>query len=107
MTDRRVHVQPDRQAVAKSPSDLGVLELRGLRALRRAGSHGMLHMHLRKRMRPSHGTMLIINAIRKLERLELIEYDRTAGVQTRVQGSWRITPRGRALIDSLDLPPAA
>lgn len=91
---------------AKS-TERGVLELRALRVLRRVGTRGMFHEQLKRRMRPSHGTMLILNAIRALERLKLIEYHRAGGAHTRVQGAWRITDSGRDAVDAADLPPAA
>jgi hypothetical protein len=90
-------------------TSLNAYELRGLRALRRAGSRGILNQILNKKMRPAHGTVVIRIAIRHLEDLGLIQYARAAGAQTRVQGLWRITDRGRAIIDEIDrsLPPAA
>lgn len=99
-----MYARPEKQA-----ERLLDIELRALRALRRVGSKGMLNVHLRKRMRPAPGTALIIKAIHDLERRGLIEYYRAAGVQTRVQGAWRITAQGRLFCDEHDpkLPPAA
>lgn len=95
---------------SRETSSLGVLELRGLRALRRAGSLGLLHNDLRRKMRPSHGWALILSAIRNLEQLGLVEHFKSDRPGRRLQGAWRITSRGRAAIDANDpppLPPAA
>lgn len=100
-----------RSNARKSPkaSDLSVHELRGLRALRRVGTRGLLHKWLKRHMRPAHGTMTIIKAVRTLEDRGMIEYYRAAEPTGRIQGGWRITDRGRETIDALDrpLPPAA
>jgi hypothetical protein len=84
------------------------VELRALRALRRAGSLGLLHQHLLPKMRPARPPTMRL-AIRSLERQGLIEHCQTSRYQNRAQGSWRITDRGRVLVDHLDttLPPAA
>jgi hypothetical protein len=46
-------------------------------------------------------------AVSQLESRGLIEYLRADSYHQRKQGAWRITARGRALLDGLDLPPAA
>lgn len=75
------------------------IELRGLAALRRAGSRGMLNAHIMRKMRPCRGTQPLRDALRRLEAMGLIDYRRAAGVQSRVQGNWRLTERGRAVYD--------
>lgn len=90
-------------AGSRGPSDL---ELRALRALRRAGSLGILHQHLLVRMRPGRPA----NCRAALDRLEsggLIARAREARYQNRAQSLWRITDRGRAVVGAHDLPPAA
>jgi len=93
--------RPD--ARSEKPSEM---EIRGLRALRRFGDRGLLHQRLLDRLKPGRPPTRRA-AIVSLERRGFIEYHRAAGVQSRVQGAWRITNAGRAFVDTLDLPPAA
>lgn len=89
-------------------ADMTELELRALRALRRAGSMGLLQNVLIPRMRPGRQEKMR-PAIEQLEQRGLIEKAREPRHTVRVQTIWRITARGRLTVEAADatLPPPA